>query len=1594
MTRMRRASRTRREATAETTPARSKVAGKETRGRKDEAARYARAFARVRLVRAWIAAVAAIASMVSPYVALLERLLKWWSTLHGRRAPRLAAVLAVSCALGGLVPARMLAHGSGAREAGRPPDRTTPAPFIAVTITHAGNGSASVYTNASGSTSFTVTNTGTTGTALFSVTDCTGAISNCAVSPAASYLQAGWSTGVTVSFTGGMTPGSGSFTLKAHDQSNNSLLATYTVTVTVTADPNAPTVSLTPHLGDWRDVGMCVADCFESTLSYTLPAYTSLDAPRSVTLLYRSGSAYPHGTLSLDASSATAPAGSTFRLQLLDPNGSTVTFSNGAQALHFVRNASGPTRIVAQFDATQIPTSARLYTAYVSTIKTDGSVFGTAAASVRIIVINERNSPYGAGVSLVGIQRIWFNQPDGALVTDGSGSATFFAGSCNVNTTCSFTSPSGEFSTLRTAGAAYYRTYPDSTRLQFYPDGNLYSTVDRFGSTTVVSYQYNGSYSEYVPSAITDPAGQSITFQYRNVDWLYGWKQGSLGNIDTPMGDAPIGIDTSNNAQHWVELCGGTYRWRMTYGAQNLLDTAYDKASSPYKHVYRYGATLAYTDAPAIKIHGVPTATSPRVTLRDAADGLLTGAAAGNGTSASPLAVATDLRALVIGPRNDTTLLSLNRFGAPTKTYVPLTPSDSAEYNSTTGQVTRTISPTGMDVRYTWNADKLIKVQNVTLATQDSIVYASQFSLPVQTISSTSAGRWFTYDQTKTGWPLRYSRIGSSTASPTTFYADARGRDTAIVDPAGHSTKRYYAASGLMNLDSVRAPNTQVTRVSRDSWGRVVSTRDPYGARDSTVFDVINRPVRTFGPLLNDTTRYQYDALNNVTSVTDAEGQIYAYQRNALGWVTKLTHPGALGSDTTAYDIAGNPVYVKTRGNREIELEYDLLGRLRKKRSVASNDSITFLYDPAGRWVQAKSVEGGSTVVSIDTIYFDSLGRTTKEMTDRPGTGYWNVVSQYNTTNGARAEVSVVKGANSGQYSDGFQYDALQRLSHITIQNYLSTRFTYNSDQLRDTVVYSAYYGNPLRETWEYTPDHALARRSYNVTAAQNALHRAYRSDSLGRVGERSVGTTGKFQNFSYDLDGRLEYWIKKHQTGTPTCVNDPSGWGYDCSSSGVLTDSTATMLYDNVENPTDLGAVVDPGNRLRMFNGDSMTYDLDGQLVKRKVGAVTDSLFWDDFGQLKSIKRNGTLWATFNYDGFGRRVRKWTSTNSTVRYVWDGDQIILETNGSGVTTQAYSYQPGTDRLHAVTAGGVTYYASIEPATGTVNGLIRASDNAVVAQYAYTPWGGLEVDSTNIGSSLRWKGLIYDRETALYYMRARYYDPKMRRFISEDPIGLEGGINLYVFAGGDPLNGSDPSGMDPVNNGFNQCWKRDYSNTWGNSEPVMHWVQVECPSSPLPSGPVWEPRAPGLPSVPTGQTTGGGQLDYGRLASTAGKKLLACSDRVVGVALAATGTASFYKAMRLSYGFIQSGRATQALMAVKRSGYQTRQLAWRLHHEQYAAKLAGGSALLGAAGSPSVAFHDAYFFNAEDAAKLVGGFIPFVNVLISVGELGECLVRK
>jgi len=169
---------------------------------------------------------------------------------------------------------------------------------------------------------------------------------------------------------------------------------------------------------------------------------------------------------------------------------------------------------------------------------------------------------------------------------------------------------------------------------------------------------------------------------------------------------------------------------------------------------------------------------------------------------------------------------------------------------------------------------------------------------------------------------------------------------------------------------------------------------------------------------------------------------------------------------------------------------------------------------------------------------------------------------------------------------------------------------------------------------------------------------------------------------------------------------------------------------------------------------------------------------------------------ATYEYDAMGRLARR-VGPEGTTEYIYDGDHMLLgRTIPPGSTTAfvtEYSYFPGVDRPHAMVRGAnAWYYATDHP--GNVVGLVGAY-NTATNQYRYDPWGQITSSSEGVAQPLKYAARPLDAVTGLYNMRARWYDPHMGRWVSEDPIGLAGGINPYAYANNSPTNHRDPSGL-------------------------------------------------------------------------------------------------------------------------------------------------------------------------------------------------------
>ena len=170
----------------------------------------------------------------------------------------------------------------------------------------------------------------------------------------------------------------------------------------------------------------------------------------------------------------------------------------------------------------------------------------------------------------------------------------------------------------------------------------------------------------------------------------------------------------------------------------------------------------------------------------------------------------------------------------------------------------------------------------------------------------------------------------------------------------------------------------------------------------------------------------------------------------------------------------------------------------------------------------------------------------------------------------------------------------------------------------------------------------------------------------------------------------------------------------------------------------------------------------------------------------------------SFKYDPFGRRVYKSSNVGTSV-YAYDGDNLIEETNSSGAVVARYEQNQNIDEPLAMLRSGATSYYDAD-GLGSVTSLANGA-GSLAQTYAFDSFGKLTGSSGSLTNPFQYTAREFDSETGLYYYRARYYDPAIGRFSSEDPIGMRLGTNLRLYVGNNPQRFVDPSGLCKISVG-------------------------------------------------------------------------------------------------------------------------------------------------------------------------------------------------
>lgn len=616
---------------------------------------------------------------------------------------------------------------------------------------------------------------------------------------------------------------------------------------------------------------------------------------------------------------------------------------------------------------------------------------------------------------------------------------------------------------------------------------------------------------------------------------------------------------------------------------------------------------------------------------------------------------------------------------------------------------------------------------------------------------------------------------------------------TAATDELGRRTERTYDSSGHL-LTETRLAGTgnavTTTYTYEPIFFQLATVTDPLSHTWTVAYDANAKPISITNPL-SQTTAIATDATGQLTSVTDPLSQqwqlgyghgdltsitnpltaVTSLFSDAVGRVVASTDP--LGRQTrTVYDALNRPTDVTDANGGVTELGYDANSNLVSLTDALSH-TTTYDYDNSDR-VETRT----DPLTHAETYAYDSHGNVTLH-TDRKG------------------------------QETAFAYDALNRLATVTYDDTSTVTYTYDAgdrvieidDSANGTITRE--YDDLDRLTEETTP---LGVVSYTYDAAG-------RRTSMTVAGQATVSYGYDHANQLTSItQGSAAVAITYDAAGRRSTLTYPNGivatYGYDAASQLTSLAYTLsgtpigdlTYTYDAAGQRTSVGgslarsglpaalasATYNAGNQLTAWGATSISHDVNGNLTNDGTNAYT----WNARNQLSAM--SGGVSASFAYEGTGRRRAK-TVGGTTTQFLYDGWNAVQELT-SGTPTANLLQGLGIDETF-VRTDGAGARALLPDALGST---LELADNSGTLQthYTYEPFGTTAASGTSSTNAAQFTGRERDG-TGAYFNRARYYHPQLQRFLSEDPLGVEGGLNLYAYAGNNPVSQVDPLGLKP-----------------------------------------------------------------------------------------------------------------------------------------------------------------------------------------------------
>ena len=660
-----------------------------------------------------------------------------------------------------------------------------------------------------------------------------------------------------------------------------------------------------------------------------------------------------------------------------------------------------------------------------------------------------------------------------------------------------------------------------------------------------------------------------------------------------------------------------------------------------------------------------------------------------------------------------------------------------------------------------------------------------------------------------------YEKTNGETKRTSAYYAN--GQLARQTDALGNITKYEYGYLNKVtktytpfNTKSDGSVNYSVTENQYDKNGNVTLAKQTVQKQDSDTvkYSVTENQYNAQGLLTQVTlsdgtsngekniTKYFYNnagiqtkMYTGLNSTNDSDYMTTNYEYDAWGHLVRTTDSTGYNSGATTYDLNGNALTVTDANGNVTTNTYDALNRVLTANTICSDTSKdvskSYAYDSMGRITK-------STRDDLTTSYtYDVMGRksTEAEYTSVYATfkGFFYVgVSQYvdrqivginhllmysYTSYEYDSEMRVTKVKENGDETASYTYDANGNKASETLANGVVSTYTYNGCNKITSLVTKS--GNSTISEYEYSyyldgSDACKVRSENGIIETTN-----YEYDGLKRLTEEAVTTGNSTDTYAYEYD---DYGNRVQMTATGSeeyetvySYNDAEGNYTALLQEEVKTiegdsDTTANEL---ASSPMDLtsAASEDSGVETTVY-----IYDANGNQITKTTDDKTETYTYDGLNQLIGFTDGETV-ASYAYNVDGLRIKK-TVDDKTIHHVWDGSQQIIADVVDNEFYEANCYLRGTNLVATYNyqngvKSGYTYYT--QNAHGDVVNLTDET-GAVTKSYTYDAFGVEQNIDDADDNAFRYCGEYYDSESGTIYLRARYYDPAIGRFISRDSV--------------------------------------------------------------------------------------------------------------------------------------------------------------------------------------------------------------------------------